>query len=251
MDEQLIINQYRDKKSASEIAEILGTYPNKILRILKKNNEPIRDRKESQQEVLKSGRSKHPTKGLKVKDSTKNKISDGVSSSWKTKDKKDLEEFRKGAKERWDKMSVEKKMEFYRKAGEKLRIASIEGSAAEKFLHKELQNDGYEVIMHKKGIGGEFEVDLLVANLNTAIEIDGPQHFSAVYGEETLRKNIKYDSIKNGILISKGFFVIRVKYLAKKSSLSVKRRLAKAVKSVLSEIENGNMKEKLIEIEVS
>ena len=94
-------------------------------------------------------------------------------------------------------------------------------------------------------------MDLLVANLYTAIEIDGPQHFSAVYGEETLRKNIKYDSIKNGILISKGFFVIRVKYLAKKSSLSVKRRLAKAVKSVLSEIENGNMKEKLIEIEVS
>ena len=147
-------------------------------------------------------------------------------------------------------MSPEAKYDLQKKAGQKLRQASIEGSAAEKYLYEMLQKEGYDTIMHKTKIGGEFEVDLFLRELNTAIEIDGPQHFLPIFGEETLQKNIKYDSIKNGLLISKGFFVVRVKYTAKKISLKIKRDLWAKVKQTIDDIESGNYSSKLIEIEV-
>lgn len=251
MDEQQIINDYRADKSASEIAKIHNTYPNKIIRILKKHNEPMRDRSQAQKVVLKTGKSKHPTRGKKCKISTKTKISEKRAAAWKKMSKSQLDDVKKTAKERWDKRSPEQVYEFHRRAGQELRRAAVEGSAAEKYLYQMLQKNGYDTIMHKTGIGGEFEVDLFVQELNTAIEIDGPQHFLPVFGETVLQKHIRNDSIKNGLLIGKGFFVIRVKYLAKKISMSVKRRLWDSIKRVLKDIENGTCSNKLIEIEVS
>jgi very-short-patch-repair endonuclease len=251
MDELKIINDYKANKSATEIAREYNTYTNKIIRILKKHNEIIRDKSETQKAAMKTGRSLPPMKGKKQKVSTKVKISENRSKYWKNRTPEELEQIKKSAKERWDKKSPEQRYEFHRKAGQELQRASKEGSAAEKFLYEMLQKAGYDTIMHKTGIGGEFEVDLFVQELNTAIEIDGPQHFLPVYGDKVLQKNIKNDSIKNGLLISKGFFIVRVKYLAKKISMSVKRRLWEAVKKVLTDIENGNYSNKLIEIEVS
>ena len=57
------------------------------------------------------------------------------------------------------------------------------------------------------------------------IEIDGPQHFVPIFGEKKLRETIKFDSIKNGLLLKKGFCVIRIKYMCKHISQSVERRL--------------------------
>lgn len=251
MDEQRIINDYRNNKSAAEIARDHSTYPNKILRILKKHNEPIRDKSQAQRTAILSGRTKHPTKGKKLSLSSKEKISEGLSIYWSAIDGSKLKKIKKGAKERWDKMSPEARYELQRKAGVELRRACTEGSAAEKFLYEKLQKSGYDTIMHKTGIGGEFEVDLFVQELKTAIEIDGPQHFLPVFGQDILQKNIKNDAIKNGLLISRGFNVIRVKYGAKKISLRVKRKLWESVHRVLQDIESGKCSKQLIEIEVS
>lgn len=251
MDEQQIIKDYRNNKSANEIAKDHSTYPNKILRILKKHNEPIRDRSEAQKTAISSGRTQHPTKGKKLSLSSKEKISESTSAYWEGLSKAKLKNIKKQAKERWDKMSPEARYELHRKAGIELRRASKEGSAAEKFLYEKLQKSGYDTIMHKTGIGGEFEVDLFVQELKTAIEIDGPQHFLPVFGQEVLQKNIKNDSIKNGLLISKGFNIIRVKYGAKKISLRVKRKLWDSIHKVLQDIESGKCSKQLIEIEVS
>ena len=80
--------------------------------------------------------------------------------------------------------------------------------------------------MHKKGlIEGKFEIDLLLPELNTIIEVDGPQHFLPLFGEDKLANTIKMDIIKNGLLISKGFCVIRIKYLCKNMNKSVERKL--------------------------
>jgi very-short-patch-repair endonuclease len=250
MDEQLIIKEYKNNKSAKQIADSLNTYTNKIIRILKKHRIPIRDKSATQALAIKTGVAKHPTKGKKIGEETKHKISKKQAERWENLSKKDLKKFKKGAKQRWENMSPEAKYELQKKAGQKLRQASIEGSAAEKYLYEMLQKEGYDTIMHKTKIGGEFEVDLFLRELNTAIEIDGPQHFLPIFGEETLQKNIKYDSIKNGLLISKGFFVVRVKYMAKKISLKIKRDLWAKVKQTIDDIESGNYSSKLIEIEV-
>lgn len=250
MDESFIIKEYRANKSAQEIAKTLNTYPNKILRILKKNNEPIRDKSKAQKVAIKTGRSVHPTKGKNIDEKVKHKISKAQVIRWQNLDGEKLIEFKKGAKERWDNMSPESKYELHKKAGQKLRQASIEGSAAEKYLYSMLKKHGYDAIMHKKGIGGEYEVDLFIEGQNIAIEIDGPQHFLPIFGDDVLQKNIKYDSIKNGLLLSKGFFMIRIKYLAKKISLKVKRELWAKVKQSLDSIENKTYSSKFIEIEV-
>ncbi len=250
MDEQQIIKDYKNSKSACEIAQIHNTYPNKILRILSKHGIAIRNRSEAQKAAIKTGRVIPPMIGRKQKSSSKEKISESRSEAWRKSSPEKLKEFKESAKERWNKKSPEERYEFHRKAGQEMQRASKEGSAAEKFLYKELQKHGYDTIMHKTGIGGEFEVDLFVQELNAAIEIDGPQHYLPVFGDKVLQKNIKNDAIKNGLLISRGFFIIRVKYLAKKISMSVKRRLWKSVSQVLKDIENKKCSNKLIEIEV-
>jgi very-short-patch-repair endonuclease len=158
------------------------------------------------------------------------------------------------ARKRWKEIPPEKKRAMQESAGRALRIAAIEGSKAEKSLKDNLVKAGHNVILHKKDlIEGKFEIDLFLPELNTIIEIDGPQHFLPVFGEEKLQKTIKFDSIKNGLLISKGYCIIRIKYMCKHISQSVERRL---LELVLGEITNIEKKfppkhKRLIELEIN
>jgi len=150
-------------------------------------------------------------------------------------------------------MDPEKKREMQEKAGRALRMACIEGSKQEKFLKKKLEEMGYEVVMHKKGlIEGNFEIDLLLSELNTIIEVDGPQHFLPLFGEDKLAEVIRMDSIKNGLLISKGYCVIRIKYLCKHTSRSVERRLWNLVSEEIEKVERGfpPKNKRFIELEI-
>lgn len=226
IDESYVIKKYADGLSTIAIAKELDTYPKKIERILKKNGETLRSRSESQSLAIREGRAKHPTKGTKRTEEDKMKISMGVEKAWQEMPEEAKQQFKESAKDRWEKISPEKKREMQEKAGRALRMACLEGSKQEKFLKEKLQEMGYEVVMHKKGlIEGNFEIDLLLPELNTIIEVDGPQHFLPIFGEDKLANVVKMDSIKNGLLISKGYCVIRIKYLCKHISRSVERRL--------------------------
>jgi very-short-patch-repair endonuclease len=238
MDEKYIIKKYNDGFSCAEIAEELHTYSKKIERLLKKNNVKIRSRGEAMKLALKRGRADHPTEGKKRSDEAKIAISKGVEQAWKDMPEDIKQQFIEGAKQRWDNMDEAKKKEMQSKAGAALREACLQGSKAEKFLKRKLQEMGYEVVMHKKGlVEGNFEIDLLLPELNTIIEIDGPQHFLPLFGEDKLQETIKMDSIKNGLLIGKGFCVVRVKYLCKSMNLSVERKLWDAVSQQIEQIE--------------
>jgi len=238
IDEGYVVKQYQNNSSTYSIAKELNTYPKKIERILKKNGITLRSRSEAQTNAIKSGRSKHPTKGEKRTEEEKNKISVGAELRWKNLSDEDREKFSAGAKERWDKIPADKKREMMEKAGRALRIASIEGSKAEKFLQKKLNEMGYDVVLHKKDlVEGNFEIDLFLPSVNTIIEIDGPQHFLPVFGEKKLQEVIKFDSIKNGLLVSKGFCLIRIKYLCKNMSRAVERRLWNLVSEQVESIE--------------
>ncbi|MHA2401435.1 MAG: hypothetical protein ACXADH_00470 [Candidatus Kariarchaeaceae archaeon] len=238
MNDDYIVEKYKEGFSCGEIAEEFNTYSKKIERVLKKNGVKIRSRAEAMKLAIKRGRAEHPTEGKKRDDEAKLAISKGREQAWKDMPEDMKKEFAKGAKERWDNMDPVKKQEMQSKAGAALREACLEGSKAEKFLKKKLQEIGYNVVMHKKGlIQGNFEIDLLLPELNTIIEIDGPQHFLPLFGEDKLAETIKMDSVKNGLLIGKGFCVIRVKYLCKTMNLSVERKLWDAVSKQVEQIE--------------
>ena len=253
IDEGYVIKQYQQNSSTYSIAKELGTYPKKIERILKKNGITLRTRSQAQANAIKTGRSKHPTKGEKRSEEEKNKISRGKELSWKNTSEEDREKFSQQAKERWEKIPADKKKEMMEKAGRALRIAAIEGSKAEKFLQRKLNEMGYDVILHKKDlIEGNFEIDLFLPELNTIIEIDGPQHFLPVFGEKKLQEVIKFDSIKNGLLVSKGFCVVRVRYLCKNMSRAVERKLWDLVSEQVGNIQDKfpTKSKRFIELEI-
>ena len=63
-DEKHVVFEYTKKeKSTHKIAEEMGTYPNKIRRILIKNGVILRDKSSAQSIAIDSGRHSHPTKG--------------------------------------------------------------------------------------------------------------------------------------------------------------------------------------------
>ena len=211
---------YDEGKSVREIAACFNTYPNKIARALKKTGKELRTKEEAGRIAFEQGKIVPPMLGKKRTEEEKAHIGAARAKKWASMPEEELEAFKEGARERWKAEPEEVKLERQKLAGEALRRASIEGSKAEKFLYEGLTKAGFNVIMHKSGLipGEKFEVDLYLPDLLVAIEIDGPQHFLPIFGEDSLQRAIKYDTIKNGSLIQKGFCVLRVKYLMKSSS---------------------------------
>ena len=254
INEEYVIKRYNENHSTYSIAKELGTYPKKIERILKKNGYQLRSKGEAQSLAIKSGRTQHPTKGKKRSDEEKLKISVGTEKRWKEMPEAQKEKISEDARKRWDQISPEKKRSMQENAGRALRMAAIEGSKAEKALKIKLSEEGYDVMLHKKHlIEGNFEIDLFLPEINTIIEIDGPQHFAPIFGEKKLKETIKFDAIKNGLLIKKGFCVIRVKYMCKHISQSVERRLWNLVSVEVAKIKKRfpPKNKRFIELEIN
>jgi len=254
MNEQEIIKGYRSGKSTIQLAKEWDTYPKKIERILKKHGEAMRTRSESQKLALESGRSTIPTKGKSRTEEEKLAISQGREKAWKNMPQEQRDEFKREAKDRWDNIPGDKKLEMQQKAGRALQKACVEGSKQEKLLKENLEREGYSVEMHNRSLlQGKFEIDLLLTELNTIIEVDGPQHFLPLFGQERLDEVIRLDSIKNGLLISNGFCVIRVKYLCRNMSKSVERKLWDMVFAEVKKVESNFPPEgkRLIELEIN
>ena len=153
MNAKEIIKQYtKDGLSCGEIAESLGTYSKKIERLLKKNGVELRSKSEAAKNAIKTGRSTPVNKGEPRSEKDKIAISKGVHKAWQNMSDEKREKFSSDAKERWDNMCPLKKREMQEKAGRALRKACIEGSKAEKFLKIKLEENGYDVDMHKKGL---------------------------------------------------------------------------------------------------
>ena len=119
------------------------------------------------------------------------------------------------AKAQWQAMSDIEKSNLRQAAHQALRNSSKTGSKLEKFLLSKLIEAGYKTEFHKEQIlsNTKLQIDIYVADTNTAIEVDGPSHFKAVWGNESLARNQKYDQNKNGLIIGKGMRLIRIKQL--------------------------------------
>ena len=96
---------YCDQRlSTYQIAEQLKTYPNKIRRILIKNNVSLNYKSQAQKNALKQGKSKIPTKGRKRSHEEKLKISKSLKKRWENLDEKTYNEYVNRAKKRWSLM---------------------------------------------------------------------------------------------------------------------------------------------------
>ena len=238
MDTSKIIELYVEEKlSTKAIAERYNTYPNKIRRILLSNGVEIRTKSQAQKQALENGSAVHPTKGKKRSEESKDKISSSLE------------------KQHWDSLSESERKEIQRKGSEALRETIRDGSKAERSLLQNLKNIGYTVELHKKGLisGEKYEMDLYLPDIDTIIEIDGPQHFMPVFGEKHLREYVKHDAIKNGIMIKNGYCVIRVKYLCPSFTRGVENRLWEMVEPVVKQVATKfpPKSKRLIELEIS
>jgi very-short-patch-repair endonuclease len=255
MNEREIVELYTKKsKSTYEVAKMFNTYPNKIRRILLKNNIELKSKSEAQINALKKGVAKIPTQGKKRTKKDRLKISAAQKQNWKNIDSQTYEKYVKNAKKRWASISDEQKQEMRSLATKAIQMAGREGSKLEKFLRKELVENGFKVEVHKKDLlpNENLEIDLYVPDLKAIIEIDGPSHFVPIWGEDKLRKQIKADSQKTGLILSKGFVIIRVKNLLDSIALTTQEDLKNSIIVLLNNIKNKfpDKSKRYIEIEL-
>lgn len=201
----------------------------------------MRSKSEAQAVALESERHTHPTKGTVRDDETKRKISESLSESWEKLSDKEYKRRSEISKTNFDNMTDAKKEEFRRLSAEAIRTAAKEGSKLEKFLFDKLTEKGLYVEFHKSLAQNlRLEVDLFVRDLKTAIEVDGPSHFLPIWGEEHLTKTKASDLEKNGILLARGYSVIRLQTDAKNDSLKLKNDCLRVVLECLEKVRLGN-----------
>ena len=242
--EQLYVNK---KMSFIDIAKKYDTYPNKIRRDAKKFHIDIRNKSDAQKNALNTGKHKHPTKGKARTQDVKDKIGLGVYKTWKGMTEEEISKIKNNSRDRWNKMSDDKKSEIIKMANNAVRDSSKRGSKLEKFLLEKLIHDGYVISFHKEQIlsNTKLQIDLFIPTLNIAIEVDGPSHFEPVWGEDSLKRNKGYDAKKTGLLAGKGISLIRIKQIkdfSKTRANIVYDNLIKAISKI------KNDKETYIEI---
>jgi len=240
MNEIQVVKLYeKENKSTYEIANIMNTYPNKIRRILIKNKVNLKSKSEAQRNALETGKAKIPTEGRKRSKEERLKISKSQKNQWKKMAKDKYDSHVQKAKNRWKNMPQEEKENMRRLAIKAIQNAGKEGSKLEKFLKNEFTKLGHTVEIHKKNLipNRNLEIDMFFPKIKAIIEIDGPSHFVPIWGEEKLQKQIKADSNKTGLILSKGFVIIRVKHMSDSLSLTEKEDLKNKVAGILENIE--------------
>lgn len=215
-------------KSTSQIAKEQGTYPMTIRRALKKHGFIIRNKSQAQKNNLEKNGS--PLQGRARSHAEKMRISEGLQEHWEnmTPEEKVAAKLirSKIGKSAWNKKTDEEK----KKAINKMRVGNTrkgrKGSKNENMVADMLINVGYKILQRTKDYspGRRFEIDIAIPKEKIAIEWDGPNHFSPIYGEESLEIVKAKDYIKNFSLTKAGWTVIRVRDHSTSSTMSFCRR---------------------------
>ena len=251
--EQLVDLYENKKESTHAIAKYLNTYPNAVRRMLLKYGIPIRDNSVAQIEALSSGRSKHPTLGVKLSEEIKQRI--GATHVEKYALVSEEEKTRRSlkSKEIWENMDDDKRNTFLKKGVDAARLTTIIGSKLEKFLCAGLILAKYSVDFHK-----QFDlqhIDIFISQKigqsdGVAIEVNGPGHYKAIWGEKAFQRRANSDAKKTGLLSSKNFIAIVVKNMSGKCSPTKMRNVLAEVINILDMITEGSLLGNYYEVEV-
>lgn len=234
-----------NKRSTSDIAKELGTYPITIRRALKKHGFEVRNKSQAQKNNIKKNGA--PMQGKKRTVREREKISMGLQKFWDDMDASEEEEVRnrlsEQAKENWENMSKTEKNMRLKKMQVGNRNKRGEGSKNENMVADILGELGYDIIQRSKDYtpGRQFEIDIAIPKEKIAIEWDGVTHFDPVYGEENLARVQEKDSYKNSVLVSNGWTVIRCRDMSTTNSLAFCRRAVESIMDVMSGPKNKNV----------
>jgi len=231
---------YNDNLSWKEIAEKVGTYANKVRRDATKLGIVSRTKAEAQRVAIQENRHEHPTKGKKRSDLTKKRISESQGKVWDNLSEEEKEYRAKIGLRSWNNKTDEERDEFFKRSRKAIQAASRDGSKVEKFLFDSLVEKGYRVEKHKEQIlqNEKFHIDLYIPSCRMAIEVDGPMHFEPVFGEEKLKRRQAADFQKNGLILSSGMVLVRVK-LTKKESQRYLRYILESIEKVIKNVETN------------
>ena len=257
-----LLHMYEKGYSSYEMANELNTYSTRVLRALSFLGEKFhgdskyykRSYSEAQKLALERGRSQHPTRGKKLNATHKENIGKSRSQAYHALSEQEKQRLSQLSKDNWKALGKAKQEEIRSLALEGVRYASKHGSKTERHIQNGLSKAGYSVEFHKNGLvpGSNLEVDLFVSELKTAIEIDGPGHFLPIWGEEKLQKQQSSDTIKQGVLLSNGYVILRIRQIDKNISLTRMNYLLELILEELEKIQEKfpDSNKRLIEIEV-
>ena len=254
MNELEIVRLYSEEnKSTYAIAKMHNTYANKIRRILTKHGVEIKSKSEAQKNALKSGAASVPTKGRERTPEERILIGKAMKKHWSDMTKSERKRRRELSKVQWDNMTKAEQEEMRRLAHEAMREAGKNGSKFENELYEDLTEAGFIVEFHKKDLipDEKLEIDMYIPALRAIIEVDGPSHFRAIWGEEKLQKQQQADQKKEGLVLSKGFVVIRVITTGDSVGYTDRIMVRDRVIQLLNNVETSfPKKKKLIEIKL-
>lgn len=224
---------YQEKASLPKMADFLDTYPNKIRRLGTKLGFKFRDKSESQKVALETGSLEHPTKGKKRTEKEKLAISEKMGAYWENLSDEELKARADVARENWNNLTNSEKAKIQGLAVKARLEAAQNGSKLEKIILDLLLSNGHKVKFHVEHtlLNEKFHLDLLLPELKTAIEIDGPTHFEPIWGDEAFQKKLNADNRKDGLLLSAGYYVVRVR---QKKNLS--QKLVREISANLLEV---------------
>jgi len=225
--------------SLSKLADECGTYSNKIRRDATRLGMKIDNRSKAQKKALKTGAHAHPTKGKKISDEVKEKISDSQREAWKNAPEEEKKRIKKERKKLYKKQKI-KMHEQPAKIAAIQKAAKI-GSKLERFLADGLRQK--YTITHQKedAIRQEkFHIDIFIEKHGIAIEVDGPNHYDNIWGDDVLKRTKDKDYRTRAAILELGYKIINVINNRKFSPAYGREMLAK-----LEDLLNAIIKHKL------
>lgn len=227
--------------SLDECAKKVGCAKSTFRNLLLRFDVPIRSASDAMKLALEAGRKEHPTKGKKLTEETKEKISKARIASWANYTDKEYKELIESYKKRWNERSDAERQKFKEAAQKALQETTKNGSKLEKSVASSLQEAGHRVELHRSSIlnNQNLEMDILIPKHNIVIEIDGPTHFFPIFGEDRLKKVQESDADKNGLLLQAGYVIIRVQHIEKNLSKRKEQEFGEAVVKQVEEVINN------------
>ncbi len=215
INEQQIRRLYLDEGLSMRKIAVETNIPLATLsRFMKKYGIASRDKAQAQMNYLKDH--DHQMSGRQHTDETKKKISHSLGTFWDSLSIDEREEVKRKIgsawKRKWAAMSEQERKLTMESLTSKAREAQGGGSRLERFIATELRKRGYIIEERSTNYtaGKNFEVDLALPKEMIAIEVDGPTHFLAIYGEEHLEQQQERDARKDEMINAIGYNVLRI-----------------------------------------
>ncbi|MHC5056388.1 MAG: DUF559 domain-containing protein [Planctomycetota bacterium] len=210
-----------EKLSTYGTADKLGCNQSHVVRLIAKYNKanpsnPIkkRNKSEAQKNFIKRTGS-HQRSGTTHTEEAREQISDSMKEVYDGPRGDEIrEKISQQRQEEWAQMSAADKAEVLEtlKSSSRAKAMSGEGSNFENFLAEKLEEHGFVVEVRTKAYtpGQKFHVDIALPQEQIIIEVDGPTHWSPIYGDDELRKVQDKDKLKDNTLTNMGWNVLRV-----------------------------------------